>query len=233
MRTVIFMLFFILIVSEGYGQYGENVLKVHPYNFLYGSFSFGFEKAINEKNSLELGFGFPHERKMNDNFAKLFLYEDDTIKMATIRNFHLRLAYRHYTGKGITPTGFYYEPYLKYHTISPEINGADLTGEGSLKGKISDLAAGFQIGYQFLIADRVSFDFYFAGLEMGIGNVQLTGTSTSNSETYKDDIESEIDRIPYYRNRIDVTTEGDKIQVRAKHILMPLFRGGFSLGIAF
>ena len=233
MKKIVITLILGAIGLTSFGQISENVIKIHPLNYIYGSLSLGYERALDEKNSIDIGIGIPIEKPFYGELAKAVINDEYTVDESTVSNFHLRAAYRHYTGKQLAPKGFYLEPYLKYQTLKPYLKGWSGDDDGELEGKYSSFVGGFQIGYQFLISKTVTLDWYFLGFEAGIGNIDFTGKSSTNLEKYKQDIENGVDGVPYYGDKIKVETVDDHIEVTAKNMFMPLFRSGFSLGIAF
>ena len=233
MKKAYIILTFGIICQGSFGQIRENMIKIHPYNFFLGSISMGYERALDAKNSIDIGIGIPITNSVNTEIAKVIIHEDYKVNKAEMSNFHFRAAYRHYTGGQRAPKGFYYEPYMKYQAISPYFEGESIDDKGALEGRISSFTTGFQLGYQFLISGRVTLDFYFFGLEAGVGRIKLKGTSSTDIEGYKEDIEQGVDGIPYYGRRIKVEVVGDELEVSAKNIFVPLYRAGLSLGIAF
>jgi hypothetical protein len=218
-----------------FGQIKKNVIKLHPENYAFGSLPLGYERAINGKNTLDFGIGIPLNKQLSESFAEnMYPTGSYAIEKATISNMHFRVAFRHYTGKQQAPKGFYYEPYLKYQTFKPSIAGVNNHDiKSSFDGTFSSFNGGLQLGYQFLIAKTVTLDFYFFGLEAGMLKANLTGETSSDLQTYKDDIEKNITDLPYVGDKIAVKVEDNKVKVTSSNIFYPSIRMGFSLGIAF
>ena len=235
MKKVKIITFILCIVyTSGFAQIKENAVKVNLQNFAFGSLSLGYEHALNKKNSLNIGLGIPIGQNLSTGQTG-DLYSDGYVpEKATLSNFHIRTAYRHYTGKKEVPKGFYYEPYLKYQTLSPKIDGISVSDKkASIDGKLSSFTGGLQLGYQFLIAKTVVLDFYFFGLEAGFASFKMTGTTEGDLEQYKKDIESNITDLPIIGDKTKVKIVDNKVDVRTSSIFFPSFRAGLSLGIAF
>ncbi len=240
MKTKTLLLILILLSVNSFAQIKENVVKLNTLGFPFGSLSLGYERALSEKNTVNLNIGIPVGSSLGKSLAKDLIGSDYTVSEATLNNFHIRAAYRHYTGKSSAPKGFYYEPALKYQTLSPSIAGwgtADNTDIVNVEAdvKISTFSAGFQLGYQFLIAKRVTIDLAFFGLEAGLANFDLKGkTNKEYRDTYFDDIVTTAKDLPIIGDKVEVTKEGeDMIRAKAKNIFFPMLRANFSIGFAF
>jgi len=217
----------------------KNVVKFLPANLFFQSISFEYERMINAKNSLTLGIGLPNKKSL---IGKYGIDAGSDLKTAALGTMHVRAAYRHYTHNQMLPQGFYIEPNLKYQHITgnASITGVDdLTDQsfsGNLEMKLNAVNLGFQLGYQFLIAKRVSLDLYFAGLEAGFlsGNVTSTSNIPSDAINIKSENEDAIADMPsFIGNKLTVTQSGNNVNVKAKSIPYPWFRGGISFGFAF
>lgn len=213
-------------------QNPENIFKLHPVNFYFGSFSLGYERILDSQNTFDFGLGIPLGHSVSGEMVRQVIYEDYTLTDSKISNFHVRAAFRHYTSQK-QDFGFYYEPYLKYESLSPDLEGESIDDRGTLEGKMNTFVGGFQIGYQFLLGKRFTLDLYFIGIEAGIGNVDLKGHSVTDMEGYSTDIQEAVAKIPYYGDHIVVEVVDDELRVHASNLFTPLYRTGFSLGIAF
>lgn len=233
MKTKIFVIVLSLFSLNSFAQIKENVVKLNLQNFAFGSISLGYERALNEKNALNVNIGIPISKSLNESWGEDLMGEDYSVTEASVKNFHLRAAYRHYTGKKMVPQGFYLEPALKYQTLSPNLEGYNSDGEASVDGTLSTFTGGFQLGYQFLISKTVTLDLAFFGLEAGIANFDMDGTTSGDIDEYKQDIEDAISDLPVIGDKTTVTTNGNTVNVSTKSVFFPMFRAGFSVGIAF
>jgi hypothetical protein len=243
MQKVLFLFVLGLLFMSGNAQDRKNSVKFLPVNLPLNSLSFEYERMINPKNSFEMGLGIP----MNQTFVNKFSMdwsEEEKISNDELGVFSLRAAFKHYTGNSVGPVGFYYSPYLKYQNVSASariVRTVD-DDEGSssynedYNAKINTFGIGIQFGYQFLIAKRVTLDLYFLGLEAGFAGVN--GTIESSDITQVDDIESDIqdtvDDFPdFLSKKIDVSSNGNTVKVKAHSIFYPWVRGGLSIGFVF
>lgn len=243
MQKVLFFFILGLLFMSGNAQDRKNVVKFLPVNLSLNSLSFEYERMINPKNSFEFGLGIP----MNQTFVNKFSMdwsEEEEISNDEFGTFSLRAAYVHYTGSSSGPKGFYYSPYLKYQNVSASLSRINTIDddEGSFSynedyhAAINTFGIGIQFGYQFLIAERVTLDFYFLGFEAGLAGINAT--IESSDITQVSEIESEIqdavDDLPDFLNKkIDVSSGGNAVKVKAHSILYPWVRGGLSIGFAF
>lgn len=246
MKKLLFFVFFAACASHVFAQdtisttvERKNVVKFLPVNLLFQSISFEYERMINAKNSFTLGFGLPNQKSMIGKYGIDFGTDVKSIELGTM---YIRAAYRHYGGQKKLPRGFYIEPYLKYQKITGNSSGSftddqDNTYQGDIDVNINTLNFGFQLGAQFLIAKRVSLDFYFLGLEAGLMNLNATGTAPN--ETFAANLKTEIDKVvadlpSFIRDKIDPAEQmGKKVTVKASGVPYPWLRGGISIGIAF
>lgn len=246
MKKLIFFVFFAAWASLVIAQDTKsttldrkNVVKFLPVNLPFQSISFEYERMINSKNSFTLGFGLPNQKSMIGKYGIDF---DPNIKSMELGTMHIRAAYRHYGGQSKLPKGFYIEPYLKYQKINGKgsVSGVEEQTNEPYKGdfdvNFNTLNLGFQLGAQFLIAKRVSLDFYFLGLEAGL----LSGDASAISDqiTDIDNLEQDMNDLKadlpsFIGDKLTVTKSGNKVNVNAKSAPYPWFRGGISIGIAF
>lgn len=250
MKKLIFFVFLAAWTSLVFAQDKEsstlerkNVIKFLPSNLLFQSLSFEFERMINAKNSFTLGVGLPQQKSL---IGKYGIKGDQELKAAELGTMHIRAAYRHYAGDRKLPRGLYIEPYLKYQKITGNAsmlgemveNGQTVNYKGDLDVKLNTMNFGFQLGAQFLIAKRVSLDFYFLGLEAGLLSGNVTAISESltdpNADNLEKDINDAIAELPsFIGDKLKATKSGNKIDVKASSVPYPWLRCGLSIGIAF
>jgi len=246
MKKLFVLVFLACWVSFGFAQDEDsltiernNVVKFLPVNLPFQSISFEYERMINPSNYLTLGIGIPNQKSL---IGKYGMDVNSELKTAELGTMHIRAAYRHYTGQRMLPKGFYIEPYLKYQKItgngSVENTDFDNTYKGKFDVNLNSMNLGFQLGAQFLIAKRITVDFYFLGLEVGFlsGDVTAISDQLADADNLKADIEKNIADLPsFIGDKLTVTQSADKkqINVNADHVPYPWFRGGISIGIAF
>jgi len=246
MKKLSVLVFFAFLASFVFAQDGDsltiernNVVKFLPANLPFQSISFEYERMINPANYITLGIGIPNQKSLIGKYGMDFGSDVKSIELGTM---HIRAAYRHYTGQRMLPKGFYIEPYLKYQKITGNgsVENTDFfnTYKGKFDVNLNSMNIGFQLGAQFLIAKRITLDFYFLGLEVGFlsGDVIAISDQLADAENLRMDIQNTIDNLPsFIGDKLTVTQSTDKkqINVNADHVPYPWFRGGFSIGIAF
>jgi len=239
----------VLVVLSGWALFGlaqnqdssklerRNVLKFLPVNYFLNSYSFEYERMINAKNSFTIGVGIPNRQNMDGKYGIHFTSDLKSIEFETM---HIRAAYRHYAGQRRLPKGFYIEPYLKYQKITGKI-GASFTKDadtytGNFDVNLNSMNFGFQLGAQLLIAKRISLDFYFLGLEAGLLNGNVSGTSEQfeTDNNIVANIQDAINELPsFIGGKLKPEKTGNTINIKASNAPCPWYRGGISIGIAF
>jgi len=217
----------------------NTVVKFLPVNIFAESYSFEVERMINGKNAITLGIGIPTNRSI---MGKYGLDASSDMKEVKLGTMHIRAAYRHYTGKSMLPKGFYIEPYLKYQKINVTANAQFTDPQNQVytadisTPKLNTLNIGFQMGVQYLIAKRVTLDFYFLGLEGGMlsGSLNARVNPANHIADLRDEVEKSINDLPgFLRKKLVVTEDGSSVNVKASSIAFPWLRSGISIGIAF
>lgn len=243
MKTILLLVTAALFSLLSHAQELQNAIKLLPLNLPLNCLSLEYEHMLNEKNSLEFGIGIPLTGSFVNKFG-MDWSEEENILNDKLGIFNLRAAYRHYTGKSMLPKGFYIAPYLNFVSLSASADNVryvDDTAEPysyqeNYDTKLHSFGLGCQLGYQFLIAKRITLDLYFFGLEAGLGTVDATIYSSNLDEVsnIEEDIQKEVDDFPnFLRKRIEVNSSGNNINVKGKSIIHPWYRGGLSLGVAF
>jgi hypothetical protein len=248
MKKLLFFVFFVALASLSFAKDKDstrlerkNVIKFLPSNLLFQSLSFEFERMINAKNSFTLGVGLPQQKSLMDKYN---IDASSDLTAAELGTMHIRAAYRHYAGQSKLPRGFYIEPYLKYQKITGNASIEGTTDgqnpqsySGKLDVNLNTMNFGFQLGAQFLIAKRVSLDFYFLGLEAGLmsGSVSAESPNFADATNLKDDIDKAVADLPsFIKDKISPAEQtGNKVTVKASSVPYPWLRCGLSIGIAF
>ncbi len=221
----------------------KNVLKFLPENLVFNSLSFEYERKFSPKSSFLIGVGLPSPKS----FAGMFNLSsaDNKISNDEFSSMALRLAYRHYAGHRIRPTGFYYSPYLKYQSFAVKADNYRTSTVGTTRKSYNEnydvsgnsLSLGLQWGVQFMIAKRVCFDFYFLGIEAGLANLTANVKSQDIGmiDTVESDLRDNVKNLPsMFADKVTVTRKGtDQVEVKGSSIPFPMLRSGMSIGIAF
>lgn len=249
-KLLLFMM--MLAAVSAYSQ--DNAVKLKLMGLGYGNYTVSYERALSEKNSINASFALLSPDGAIKNYLPNWYYEWDgsgsgpfdkngkgiTEDAPWIGEFYsgygFSVDYRMYGKQALK--GFYYGPYVKYMSLDfrleDEIRGPYYTIESNISG----FGAGFEIGNQWLIIDRIVLDLYFglgAQLFSATGKYVQDPVPAAGSFDYSDIIPDVIDayaKIPYIDKRLETTVESDALLL---HIPLPLpdLRGGFSIGFAF
>jgi len=250
-RTLLLFLSFLSLSLCSFGQdtsvdadtvpvVRKNALKFLPVNLAFNSISFEYERKINQRRSLVLGVGFPSSKA----FPKWYNFDspEDNISDDLLSTMFIRLDLRKYHGDHHQIKGFYGSPYLKYQTINASATNMVNPDQGAsytenIEANINSFNLGYQMGYQWLIAKRVTIDFYFLGFELGIANVDATVTSPNGQEIDEiyENVQDQINELPpFLSDKITVSKQGNnQVVVKGSTLPYPWLRSGLSIGIAF
>ena len=153
-------------------------------------------------------------------------------------------GYRMYLGKK-TMTGLYFEPYLKYlKNDAATIINTSLAGESVdlyTTSKYSAFGLGAQLGVQFMIAKKITFDFYFLGPEANSAKhsvvMQDRSSGSWDAAEVKDaekEINESIGDLPILGDKLKVTVNPNKKTVSSAYSgFLPGIRFGLSVGVRF
>lgn len=244
MKKLIFSsLCFVMIFSVNAQEKEQNAfkssyaLKWNPSGIYFGKLALQGEYNFKMKKSFTLNVGVPMSKSIS---VKM----DDKDRNLDIKTFSLMGGYRMYLGKK-TMTGIYFEPYLKYvkndasAIISGDLDGSEV--DFLTSSSYSATGVGGQLGVQFMIAKRVTFDFFFLGPEANSTKHKVTMkdlTSSSWDSNDAADAEKEINDnigdVPVIGKKLKVTVDANNKIVSSEYKgFLPGVRFGLSLGFHF
>ncbi|HEX6846786.1 MAG TPA: hypothetical protein VF144_07400 [Chitinophagaceae bacterium] len=193
----------------------KNVVRVNITNpIIFGNRSiiFGYERVVGKFQSFSVNAG------MTD-FPSLDLLRDDSLKANSITGqsgMHFSADYRFYLAKENkyqAPHGIYIGPYFGFNkfekdhswTLTSTSGGAPFNVES--KTEMTIFTLGFQLGYQFVIWDRMTLDLVLLG--PGVASYDLkaslgTNLSQADKEKFFDKLnEALTEKFPGYGWTID------------------------------
>ncbi|HUR10118.1 MAG TPA: DUF3575 domain-containing protein [Flavitalea sp.] len=217
----------------------------HPKAFYYkwapaglytGKITLGVEYNIEEKKSVEILIGFPKKVSKSVTYDK----QSSDFEMDA---FSLMAGYRMYFGRK-TASGTYFQPYFKYlrHKAKGLIKG-DLDGQTATfdsESNYKGYGVGGQLGVQFLIATRVSIDFFFLGPEANMVEYSSRLKDVANSlpwtfvqaDEAEQDIRNAISDVPFIGKKMEVeVSQNDKTVSTHYKGFLPGFRIGATIGV--
>jgi len=152
---------------------------------------FGYERVTGKHQSFTVDVGLT-------DFPSFHIIDDDSLKAKTITGesgMHFSADYRFYLGKENkyhAPHGIYIGPYFGYNkfekdhtwTLTSVVGGAPFDVESKTTMSVATL--GFQMGYQFILWNRITLDFMIVGPGVARYNLKASlGTNLSEADRQK------------------------------------------------
>ena len=240
----------------------RNVVKINPFSFIGATFSPTYERAIGKKFSLQLNGNLFLMNKIPEKYAakiwKNYGDSDPVVKINQPRfyGYSLTPEFRWYFLPGQSaPEGLYLGAYVRYFDYGATIDGTFRYNDPyppytthrptvAMKVNYYAIKAGAQVGYNWLIGDRVSLDM-FLGANEGLNGVGFLLESDAIQDRY-DELKSEIKaqinfpgilkplEAPILNSIEKLLPAQNLSKVRAgTSFSIPGFRGGMTLGVAF
>ncbi len=230
-------------------RYPKNNVKMNLSSLALNNYSFYLERSLSKKVSFSLGYrtmpssllgDLPAIKKASEKFSdgdELF----DGINSITASNKAYTGEFRFYGGKKPGARGFYLSLYGRYTDIKLDYDYTYEAQNGPysipIKSSFKGIGGGLMIGAQWLIAKRVTFDWYVLGGHYGklTGNGNGLANLTALSANEKAEIKSEIEDTGSLGGVTSVTANVNNtgLDVNATGPFIGLRGLGFSLGIAF
>ncbi len=228
--------FFIILTSQA--QHKSSFLaKWAPVSLAAGKITVGGEYNFKRKSSVELFIGIPSPKTYQFDF-------DGNESDLETKAFSILAGYRRYLGKNLS--GFYVEPYVKYlHHQANGILEGDLNGEPARFATTTDykgIGIGAQLGVQFLIAKRVSLDFFLLGPEANSAKTSIISTDIASNIPWSNvkaneaeqDLRDALEDLPIIGKKVEIAVNQSTKTVSAKYDgFLPGLRFGASIGFRF
>ena len=153
---------FFLIVCGVASQAQENLVKVGFTGALLGDLNLGFERKITDKSSLNFKVGF-----LEPTLSPLLREEIITPNAYNLVEANGGISssaeFRFYFSKKPGIQGLYLAPFLRYFNQSMLYNDEIDNNRFSVDTKLSSSGFGVQMGYQWIIKESFTVDFFFFG----------------------------------------------------------------------
>jgi len=219
------------------GQAQENTIKVGLLSPLGRNLTLEYERTIADHQSIALQAGYIIP--WNDPFSLADDFEG--ISNPQLTGFNVTPQYRFYLGQSsYAPEGLYLAPYLRYYRLSFSTDYQDdfdmVSVEGSFQGRYSTTGLGAQLGYQWVVSDVFTVDWYFLGLGLYLYGAGIEATIDQASgvglEEVRERINEQLAEVPLIGNALEADLEGRSIR---GSVFLPFlgFRTGLSLGYRF
>jgi hypothetical protein len=213
----------------------KNVINLGLGGLAIGNVSLNYERTFSDSRAASLTAGFLVPRNLPsviyDNISEEGNWDADN----KLSGFFVMPEYRFYPSYKIAPEGFYIAPFLRLNHYTLDIGGDfdDVTAE--ITGKIVGIGGGVQFGMHWVIKERVSIDFFMAGLGLYYDIISLRFESDDPDVDYNDlgdDVEVDINGIPLIGEKTEIEVGDDYVDGSASFVF-PGFRSGISIGIVF
>jgi hypothetical protein len=225
----------------------SNVIKIAPLRLLTRQVHVGYERKITDQMSVGLNGNFfiPFSSDDPNLFGQIDFSNGGNVavQQSSLSGLAVTPELRVYLSKKGALRGFHLDPFLRYFNYNIGVDGVyqDPTeGDSDLSSKFrfSGGGAGLSLGFQGLIADIISVDWYVGG-GAGVGGFRLDvsaeGPLEDDIDTYVDDVRAELNsQLPGLGDRLvqeNSVADGYRFKVPAG--IVPIFRTGLSVGIAF
>ncbi|NOX47284.1 MAG: DUF3575 domain-containing protein [Chlorobi bacterium] len=159
-------------------NYKRNIVKWNMTPFMlwsYKNINFSYERILTPKRSFSVNAGYFE-------LPSSGIYDSLNIKSANKRfGYSVSGDYRFYMkGRNVSPApdGIYWGVYGSFHHYEfsnniEVINSPTVQGELMLDGKLNILSVGAELGYQFVIKEKLTIDLIFMGPSISMYNYQL------------------------------------------------------------
>ncbi|MDA3906166.1 MAG: hypothetical protein PF484_08845 [Bacteroidales bacterium] len=217
----------------------RNVLKFYPTSLIFGKATIGYERVINENSSFTFNLGLPSGINPLD-YAPDLPSDDFSLDNGKVSGMLFMPGYRFNFSKKGAPFGFYIEPYLKYESFTLDFD-SEFTFDNesyptSFDGDYSAYGGGVQMGVQCLIANVITLEWSFLGLEVKSASSSITITDNNGTIPINelfDEIEGNFTDIPLIGSSLEFEKGAHSVGAKASNFLIPGARFAFSIGIAF
>jgi len=241
---VTLIIIFLFFTNNTYSQndinlsdtvYKRNVIKWNMTPFIlfsYKNINLSYERILSSHRSFSINAGY-FELPFTGLFDSLFVS-----KSTEKSGFNIAGDYRYYfkeRNKNWAPDGLYWGIYSSYHhfkfnnTINI-INQPDIQGDVSFGGSINIISVGAELGYQFIIKEKLAIDLVFIGPSLSAYNRKFTlGGNLDNENEYLEAIiEALKDRYPYFNELTEAgVIENTKAQTHMGYGMRYLIQIGY------
>jgi len=230
-------------------QPGKNIIKTNLAGLALRNYNLTYERMLTRKTSFNLGFRTMPSGPVLFKDRILSSIEDagntgsvdarNEVESIRMSNFAITPEIRFYAGKKGYGHGFYFSLFYRYArhevgNISVDYqNNAGATRTATLTGSLTSNTAGFMLGSQWVISNRVALDWWIIGPHFGAGKGTLSGRnsapiSTDDQNSLRTEIENVLEAVPFVKNVIDVNALGANVSLTGPWAGV---RGGLCLGI--
>lgn len=224
-------------------QAQQNIAKIGVGSIFNGTLNLEYERLLTEKTSVfgEIGYQFPIDIP-----AQLVDFTEGTgsannlvINDGKYNNFYFAAEYRIYTA-GEAGRGFFIAPYLKISNYSFDVNGTYNNNANGFINIPAEVKLGYlatsiggQLGYQWIIKDKITVNWSFIGLGLGVNRLSAGFTAQDNDvfNSWEQDINDFLANFPGdYQLKSD---NAARTIDAAGTVILPAARASISIGYMF
>lgn len=201
----------------------------------YGDYSLSYERKINEGTSIRANLGYWNLNSFVLDIESMFDTDGGIGLTALEQGFHSAVEYRFYVGNTDAIKGFYLAPYARYWHFNAILNDYIGGTYFDIDSRLTSFGLGFQMGYQWVIKDRFTIDWYFFGVgaeRFRLNGFYETASSGFNYNSIRDDVLEVFEGFGIIEKNVVATPNSDNLHVVIP-ILGPGIKTGLSLGFAF
>ena len=215
----------------------DNAVKLDVFNSIIGNYSLGYERVLNEKQSINLYVAFMPEKNLFPFGSNAFDLSADPDLTDRISGFSVSPEYRFYFGQDVrkSPRGFYVAPYFRISDYKLKLNDSYQGHNTLVDCSLFTTGVGAQLGAHWVFNDWFSLDWQFFGLGVDRHDLKLDYSSKEEGVDYNGygaSVKKNNDDIPFFGSKITTEYGDDYVKSHAK-IIFPGVRGRVTLGIAF
>lgn len=231
-------------------HYPKNNVQVNLSSLALKNYNFSYERSLSRKISFVAGYRFmplttigdvPAIKKLVENYLQNDDLKDKLSGISTSNKTYTG-EFRFYGGKHPGARGFYLSLYGRYTNMPVNyIYTYETSTENyliPLKSNLKGYGGGLMIGSKFLIAKRVTFDWYIIGGHYGKisgddnAAINLSRMSAADKNNLKESIESDLTIIGE-KSYVTATVDNAGVKTQTDGSFIGLRGLGFNLGIAF
>jgi len=233
-------------------HYPKNNVQMNLSSLALKNYNFSYERSLSRKITFVAGYRFMPLSTVSDislvkTVADKYLSDGDNLKNdlsnVSISNKTYTGEFRFYGGKHPGARGFYLSLYGRYTDMQVNYNYNFVAANNQkylipLKNNLKGFGGGLMLGSKWLIAKRVTFDWYVIGGHYGkltgdgAGAMNLSTLSAPDKNNLKGNLESDFTLIGD-KSYLTATVDNAGVKTKVDGPFIGLRGLGFSLGIAF
>ena len=159
-------------LAQEFSDNKDNIIKLNVPALFLKNISLQYERKIGTKNSFLVAVRYrPKSTMPFKNTVEKFIDQPSVrLDLFKMGNFGITPEYRFYLGKKAAPRGFYIGPFVSYNHYKADIpiNYMNDTKTGIFTGGMNTFTAGFQVGAQWKLSEKIYLDWWIVGPNYGI-----------------------------------------------------------------